>query len=285
MNEAVKQFKEMEREQTLLSEEYQPLHTLYHYTDFNTLLEYILPFFRLRLSSKRATNDPFENQNLFINAGGLLPSDGGRRADLITEEVSKVINDKIRIISFCLNNEGEKGFDYFGHMKPRMWAQYGDDFKGVCIALNLEKLISQNKLNEKADIFCKNISYLKTEGNWRWKNKTRIDYSQFPRSTDDKIIKNNLIKKKIDEIIFTKHFDFSDENEYRICEITEEEYTYLNISKSIVGISFNCHKMKENKDSIDMLCKFAKKNNVLITDLNWGNNQVLDWHTKTNRNR
>lgn len=46
---------------------------------------------------------------------------------------------KERFISFCMGNESLEGY-----RKPRMWAQYGKNSKGVCIGIKLKELIRNN---------------------------------------------------------------------------------------------------------------------------------------------
>lgn len=277
----VQEFKEFESSQNKRNCSYLSSNIVYHYTKLNTLLEYILPELRLRLQSKKLTNDPFENQNLYLSLGGYVPTDGGTRAKALIESIERKINKEIRIISFCMNNSNENGKEYFGYSKPRMWAQHGDDFKGVCIAINLEKLIRQNSLSGNSQIFMDKISYQRIED--RWKNKTRIDYSEFNNSNNDSTIIKEILDRKIKEIVFTKHLDFRDENEFRICHITHDEFSYLDISNSIHGIIINSQKMSENEKHLVDLFSYAEKCNFLITENDWSNNDLHNWHNKMSK--
>jgi hypothetical protein len=283
--ERTKKYKLYQGETTKL---YQSPNILFHYTKFKTAIEYILPTLTLKLPSKKVSNfrkenDPFENQHIFCNRGGFLPLfDNDRekfkkRVDKITRTIERKINTEIRMISFCMNNLNEVGIDALGCNKPRMWAQYGNNFKGICIAIKLDKLIEQNTLNSNDQFFHAIITYSSFEEIWR--NKPRFNYSELNEIDNDDIIVKNIINREIKNIAFTKHKDFKDENEYRICHFTKDKYTLLNISESILGIVVNTHKI--NSSYLELLSSVVK-NKYFITGNDWGNQSLHNWHSYNN---
>ena len=292
MNEIELKFQDMiERDKKILlnqkeiSKLYQSSNTIFHYTKMKTAINHILPNLSLRLPSKkhsnfRKENDPFENQKIFCNKGGFLPqSDKERnlfhkRVAKITKIIEKYINSDIRMISFCMNDSHEDSIDGLGFNKPRMWAQYGNNFKGICIALKLDKLIEHNKLDKDDNIYHNKVKYAKFEEIWR--NKPRLNYSEFMDINSDDTIVKNILDREIDNIIFTKHKDFEDENEYRICHFTKDEYSHLNISDSILGLIVNSHKI--NPVDFSFLLTFTKKYNLIFTENDWSDLNLHNWH-------
>ena len=276
-------------EQNAINETYLSSNVIYHYTKLDTALNHILPKLQFRLPSKKyannpSENDPFENQQLLPNRGGMLPlgSEERRifreRLEIINNKVEEKINEEIRIISFCTNSDALQDIDSLGFNKPRMWAQYGDNFKGVCVAINLQKLIEKNLINHNEQMFNEKISYLNFDR--IFKNKTRIAYQDLYNSDDDSIVVENIVKREIKRIIFTKHKDYQDENEYRICHFNKEDFSFLDISNSIIGLIINSHTIDQNNK--DKLFAYAKKLNLIITENDWNDQNLNNWHTKFN---
>lgn len=88
-------------------------------------------------------------------------------------------------ICFCMAGENDNGYD-----KPRMWAQYGDGNKGVCIGLKTDMLIAEIGEFGNSDIEHFPIRYI----------SSKDVFSISPKSK---------------EALMTKIKDWQNENEYR----------------------------------------------------------------------
>lgn len=228
---------------------------IYHYTKFDTAIKHILKTKKLKLFSRSKSSDQLESSKIFNTIDKLSISN----KDILTGEMNSVQKTglkneaksmvrKCKQLSFSKNGnqncklnewELENYFEYFGFAKPSMWDNYGAKSKGICLAFSrrkIEELIEQDKNFEKCDIRYKSFHDL---------NPAFIDLSQ------DKIIE--CVKQKL----FDKHISYSSENEYRICSFSENEFDYIDISTSLVGIiasdlTFNSrnHSLKTLKNII-----------------------------------
>lgn len=120
---------------------------MYHYTSRETLIEMILPTGKFRMSPLKSTNDPRESKEWFM---GLEyrhqhQSDVVSALNELNSEINHYIKSGCKIACFTKDKEHAQvrpgsGFKRgFGH--ARMWAQYADNHKGVCIVFNKSALI------------------------------------------------------------------------------------------------------------------------------------------------
>lgn len=163
---------------------------LYHFTTAKSLMK-ILESMTLKMSSFENLNDLNEKEVNFSFQdwwNGL--------------KIDKHIVEYCHLISFSQNFQIENSFCECGCNHPRMWAQYADDNKGVCIVINEEKFIELNRpfLNE---IFWKieNVNY-----------KPYIHNESPTETSNPKLFLENNYKK----IFFEKHNDWIQEDERRL---------------------------------------------------------------------
>lgn len=127
--------------------------------------------------------------------------------------------NSFKSICFSVDVGSKKGWNL-----PCMWAHYGDNHKGVCIEIDLEKLcIDDNFLKRR-------VNYVESIPVNDFRNP---DY--YIDSKADSMI-DELIKKNNYEILFTKESDWVVEQEFRI--ITNQNIDFIGISNAITGIYF-----------------------------------------------
>jgi Protein of unknown function (DUF2971) len=131
-----------------LTEEYRSADLLFHYTTADVAMNKILLSSKIRLSPRRLANDPLENTAISLGSGGLFMERKGyeefqHRANRIARRIERKLNQQSRVLSFCTHNSNQAGDGYFGMIKPRMWAQYGDKYKGVCLVFRKKELLSE----------------------------------------------------------------------------------------------------------------------------------------------
>ncbi|MDG9882801.1 DUF2971 domain-containing protein [Pseudomonas sp. GD04058] len=126
---------------------------LYHYTSAGKAIDYILKSRTLRLSPYTGTNDPKERKGWLFDFGTNEGRDLGRYS---RDEYSSWLSGefKSKTLVTCLTRDtgplsGNHVVDIFkrGYCKPRMWAQYADDHKGVCLVFLRECL--NEKVNKQ----------------------------------------------------------------------------------------------------------------------------------------
>lgn len=188
---------------------------LYHYTSFETVAAYILPSLELQLSPLNRSKDAIESINYFYP----LQDVGSEGLEDISEQVNSEIGNNIKIVCFSKDrlDDGEKRP---GMMLARMWSQYGENHKGVCLVFSKDKL--QHSFEQRFQDECCRIIQ-------------DVCYDQIPFTPDNPRLSGSISLEKINgvptpiqnkfpdllhdptikSIIFSKMSDFRDENEYR----------------------------------------------------------------------
>lgn len=230
--------------------------TIYHYTSSETALLHIFKDMKLRLSPRLNSSDPIENTKEFISNSG----ESNPELIKIGREISSQLK-KAKQISFCKNKtyDLKKGiptyypFEKYGFAKPMMWNNYGDKYKGVCIALSKNKLqdtIRNTVLfdNNNNDVEYINYNeFLVKHHSISWKDTETNTFNYFL----------SHFKKRL----FYKHKDYEMENEYRICSLSNEPFDYIDISDSIVGLVIS--NIGINKHLYDTFAKLLHNRNNL----------------------
>lgn len=120
-------------------------------------------------------------------------------------------------------------FEKYGFAKPRMWDQYGDKYKGVCLAFSLKKLLETVQTTEVKGDDLNYITYHQSEIGHR-----SIDLDQLAMEGYDKykrLYSDYLIKR-----LFNKHKDYIHENEFRLCSFADGNYDYIDIKDALRGV-------------------------------------------------
>lgn len=252
--------------------------SIYHYTNIDTLINYILKDNKIRASQLKNTNDPREyNRKIFG-----ISSSGRMNGNIDPYESDNIINkyiNKFKIISFCAGRPDRKSY-----LKPRMWAQYGAENEGCCIEFNkselLEVIRERDKyfmIEEEIDIFSKQ-QYFKSDN---------INYITYVDDIDnDSVIDSKIDNHAIEESIvnqvlpflfktlFEKDIDWNSEDEYRILLKSEkDDYEFIKYKSAIKKI-FLGEKVKENV--IFDLLPFCEDNNIELYKLVWGTNTFYE---------
>ncbi|MDP2686747.1 MAG: DUF2971 domain-containing protein [Aequorivita sp.] len=202
--------------------------TIFHFTSALTAIEYILPNKNLLFSPRKNSDDPVESKKIIISKSiAIIDSNIEERTEGKSQELYDLIDDRIKNnkqICFCTNKFCTSESEY-GYQKSRMWDQYGDNFKGVCLAFD-QPLLLQNCTSE----------IIKGEINYLSYDDLRKDYLEVDSNhldNYDSQYENSLLEKS-NHLLFRKHIDYRDECEFRICNFGKPDY--LNIGKSLLGI-------------------------------------------------
>lgn len=120
---------------------------LYHYTSAETAINHILRTKMLRFGAYAKTNDPKETKTWHFDTGTNTDIDLGKysSADL-SPWLSGQLKERTRLLCFSMDREpitGDHITDIFnrGYCKPRMWSQYADNHRGVCLVFDRERLL------------------------------------------------------------------------------------------------------------------------------------------------
>lgn len=229
------------KEQSL---EFEGRKTLYHYTSIKTAIEHIFPSGRLRLAPIIEASDPMEHNlpNPSISCYGYNEDHERLNKNIDGIRIAQKVNDyykSLRQLCLCRNSKTVlKGqftgvfepIDHFGFAKPRMWDQYGDKYKGVCIALSRDKLYQ----NYSPAFKIMNVQYSKNH-----LLRNNIDASSVDLNEVEKIGEQNYLKKKFKselQKVCEKHIDYQDEKECKVITTSADNYVYIGIRNCIQGI-------------------------------------------------
>lgn len=244
--------------------------TLFHYCKTSVVIENILFEKQLRLTSRKKSIDPIENILPQISdAIAAYPEDIKRLekstqkdAEKIEQNIKSRINN-IRQVCFCINNEKVVSKEDYGFLKPRMWDQYGENYKGVCLVFSKKELLKNEKVKLKGK-----INYLKYED--LEEQYIEIDRNLIYQIGYEKY--NKILLDYIDKTLYWKHIDYKDEKEFRICTLEEKEFDYIDIENCIKGIIVSPRNI--NKYSHERLKKYSKDMNIELLYITWRNNSV-----------
>jgi len=241
-----------------------------HYTTLNTVVEHIVPTNKLKISSSIHTNDPYENTFDWIESyslgHNLVFNEQLDTLNLLRQKIYNLI--KI----FCTTSYDKSSThsnDFSNHIygKPRMWAQYGDNHKGVCLIFDKNELQEQFETIDRIALFAKHIEYFDDLSIIN--NTIDIDSSQLeillrnPDRIFDILNNNHQLYHKF----FRKHLDWKSENEYRwlLFSRTPNEL-YLDFYKSLKAIVFGSkvpdrYFSSLKYDNIPLYCLDYRNNN------------------------
>lgn len=232
---------------------------LYHYTNTHTAINYILKNKTLMFNSLRGTNDPKESKNWrfdFHVLGEISPS----HDELIElwQKISDKIKTKCKVLCFTkdMPNLGEEFLNDIylrGFAKPRMWAQYGDNHKGVCLIFDRQRIetLLKEQYSSVAELYASDIKYKNTF--------LKGDLLNSPYTLNYPLLKEigitEYVRQHIDEynneLIFEKSLDWRDENEFRyLMYIDSTENQFLKFGNALRGIVFGTDTTEEDQRSV-----------------------------------
>ncbi|UTJ07549.1 DUF2971 domain-containing protein [Arcobacter roscoffensis] len=225
-----------------------------HYTNVHRVLKKILPSNKIRISSVSKVNDPYERDSTWIENEPCFSDEDAIKCSNLLSELKPHIYNYIKL--FCVSSYDKKSSNCFDlsldiYGKPRMWASYGDNCKGLCLIFDKEELSKEFNKIDNVKIYEDKVEYLDfiplIESStcfslYDLKNiKTNSEEMKFnPELLYKAIDKNYLLKFKY----FRKHIDWKTENEYRWLVFSREtkdlDINFGNSLKAIVlGVDCN----------------------------------------------
>lgn len=190
----------------------------YHYTTAAKAIQAILPQRSLRMGSLAALADPRESQIWPFRVYSRDVASNSRFDPAIFAEATSSLTDRSWVLC-CTRDDPSAITEHsdpilkagFGH--PRMWAQYADNFKGVCLVLSHARLHDE----VVAAVYPRNLFF----GPIHYSN-TIDDSSAYDLTYLEDFLDNGVdatlephISRHHKTLFFTKHLDWRDEWEYR----------------------------------------------------------------------
>lgn len=225
---------------------------LYHYTKLETGIRKILPRMKLRMNFLSKMNDPNENlyhivnleEGIFNRKSYGLSSDEYLMAQKITNET--------RILAFTVDKEvisDNIKSNILGYQFQRMWTYYGQNHEGICLDIDYDKFIIENKkLIDNYQIIDKKVKY----GNYFYRGIPVPIYGMSPENQKKHKAKclcefwadHQKNEQFVDQRFFSKNIDWEGESEYRFLTFNKDlDDILLSIKQSlnriIIGINFS----------------------------------------------
>jgi hypothetical protein len=269
---------------------------LCHYTNEKTA-KLIIENMSLRFGKICESNDPIEIKD-FNNFLQIKTIDTQLKS--IKIKLKSYLDDILQLICFSkgeINNIGEHGFEIDmendiidnadmqsftkrpPYYLPRMWAQYGNNHKGVCLIFNKNNLIKQVKDQTKSlyhlkykevlyeDIVRYNILFDQAI--------KKFVYIYLDEQKEPMNIVQDILHKNNNLDYFVKDIDWKDEREYRFLlwnKIKNNNYDNKIIhidAKSLVGIVLGLY-----NNSIDLIKLSSKQKIKNLLKLKYDNASI-----------
>ena len=145
-----------------------------------------------------------------------------REAHTVFDRITRM---ETRVMSFCSNEKPEiilKEEETFidetvnsnGWSKSRMWSQYGENHKGICLVFS-KKAIEDEFISIRERLIAKNVRYNAMSEQYIPASAYTLDKNQLVgQGVEDYSFTH--IKNHADTLFFTKNIDYRDEGEYRV---------------------------------------------------------------------
>lgn len=233
---------------------------LYHYTSAQIAIDYILKERTLRLGSYASTNDPKERKSWLFDFGTNEGRDlGVYNRDEQSAWLSGEFKSKTLMACFSRDSESLSGIhinDIFkrGFCKPRMWAQYGDSHRGVCLVFDRERLERQIDLQlaDKYVVMHGPVKYID-----RSIARDLFREQQYTINVDvlEVVGREEYFYRHLhthyQQLFFEKMLDWKDENEWRLVAFSQtSDPFYLKYKNSLVGLVFGDETSEADKEKL-----------------------------------
>lgn len=203
---------------------FEPQKFVYHYTRADTFADKILQSMTLRIGSFQSLNDPREAKTWPFKFYSRFQAGNGMFTPTLFDQATKNVTQRTLVLCCSrddpsVNKDADDVAIRSGYGHPRMWAQYADGHRGVCLVLDHELLHESIISQFGADnLFFGPVEYL---------NTVRGPNSHLPRGGYDLVYLEDYVKYGLSkvmeshirlfhkEMFFTKHQDWRDECEFR----------------------------------------------------------------------
>lgn len=239
----------------VLNKDWHPTKFVYHYTRFEIALGKILgapP--TLQLGPFARVNDPWESKNWHFGIESAPDDPTGELTDEVVSSFNRAAKEHTKVLCMTRDREPEearlngaaprspKASEFHrGYARPRMWAQYGDCHKGVCLAFYRDKLSAI--IEERArncQVFFGEVAYSDHLG---LSEATMIKWGDVERYGQEESLRRHF--HDLHRLLFfLKSRDWQDETEFRWVVVTDDDKPWFvpfgdALAAVIVGAKFD----------------------------------------------
>jgi len=212
----------------------------FHYTTREAAFGDIIPRRRLRFSTYAQMRDPMENKHWTFPAGYVAkddePDDVLERAYFEFHRLADAIFDQAHLLALTVDAEYPRPDELFGRgwSRARMWEQYAEAHKGVCLLFDRDGLAESISadLHRQLSVrpYAKPVEYSPSGG------ELSLNLGEFPTPVPADFVRN-YIQANHHELFFKKTLDWETEHEYRFATTAPPgEPLYADYGDALVGI-------------------------------------------------
>ena len=183
---------------------------LFHFTDRLTLLEKIIPSGNFLLNPMKNTNDPQEYKRYEFDSSTFTATSDLKQIKHIENEINNYFKNYLQIGCFCTYKKNELRNTW---LKPKIWSDFGDGHKGICLIFS-KKALEYELVNNNLYYGIDNITY-----NFKPRMLPVPDLNSYKKTSSIEYYRQ-FVKDNIN-IIFQKDLDYENENECRCFVISE----------------------------------------------------------------
>ena len=212
----------------------------FHYTTREAAFGDIIPRRRLRFSTYAQMRDPMENKHRTFPAGYVVkdddPEDALERAYFEFHRLAAEIFDQAHPLALTVDAAYPWPDELFGRgwARARMWEQYAEAHKGVCLMFDRERLTEyvssdlHRQLNARP--YEKPVEYTPSGG------ELTLNLGEFPTPVPADFVRK-YIEDNHHELFFKKTLDWETEHEYRFAATAPlGKPLYADYGDALVGI-------------------------------------------------
>jgi len=246
---------------------------VYHYTKGETALQFILHDGKLRFGPFTTLNDPFEAQTWTLSPVGFeAASDEVKQVWAGFEKELQALKRRVKVLCVTMDDPNPPELPEFvglfmelGYAHPRLWAQYADDHRGVCLVFDRAKLARRihSRLDSRGLLLEGRVQYGKFYDSAFITNVSDVHDQNATTYAEQ------FLKSRAKQIFFNKYLDWRDEVEYRWLLIGDDEGAeFVRLGDELVCVICGARMSPVNRRAIAAICSEL---GIVVRDIGWIN--------------
>ena len=264
---------------------------IYHYTTAAKAIESILYERKILFTSLYRTNDPleFENYQHGVTSYGSAKEEVWRLFKT-GDEINHAIKSTCKVSCYSMDNPQESRDSmtiyHKGYCRSRMWSQYADNHRGICLVFNRQKILDTVAQKPEAFALPTSASFKLFNGRVKYENDLSKLHAALilNLNTDRGLSVDEFIQKNYESYLFCKLLDYRDEQEYRIClysdSFKEKDVCEVDYLDALEAIILGCKFPKAYWTNTD---HYQKKLGVPAFYMQWLNGVPVIIHASPDR--
>lgn len=215
----------------------------FHYTTRQSAFDHILPERQLRLSPYVRMRDPLEAQAPWLGAGLAVPEDAVEEEKLQFAyfEAQRLVAERraeAKLLSLTIDASADEDTDEVfgrGYSRARMWEQYAETHRGVCLVFKRAELaeLVERQIETRAGRSIAGPVRYSTTG----LQGTAATTLMPTQGVTGENLASEHLARHAGSFFFLKLADWESEHEYRFVELTRgDEYTYVDFDNTLAAV-------------------------------------------------